>query len=422
MPPESDLTLHHGLVRRLAASLRLVLFGGLLFIGVGAFLFFLITRAADERERALVAAELEHSAGTIADALRPVLRAATPGDVTVISEALQLYASSDRTLRLFFTPRDSAPGVFFIAGAPARVVAQAEESTARLVTTGALGNFSPACVPGRIDPAAGQRGGGFWAVVPVASPAGCWRLVANRTMAATAPSILMLPPIRSTGLAAAAAALLMFAAAILAMTQTRRLRQLSDLGQGFAEITAVPDTALLPQPANDENLPAETPAANVNEASGDISSAILDLKRTAVDLSGAVGVYAAAARTKLGADADRLQLEVDGGVLIDGREEYVRTILEDLVDPALRAPLTGRSIILSLRAEDLEGRGSALLMISLPPAVPGEEAAGRLSLIKQFVAALGAAAALETRSDGAETVRLRFPLSRCYIRTRTDVG
>lgn len=419
MPPDSDIALQRGLVRRLGTSLRLVILMALAFIGLGAFLFFLIARAADERARDVLAVELEHSTATIADALRPVLRGAAPGDVALIAQAMAPYASSDRVLRLYFTPGNGGTdGVFFIAGAPVRAVAQGDDATTRMIAGGALGSFAASCTPTRIDATLGRRDGPLWSVVPVASTAGCWRLVANRTVAATGPSVLLIPPIRSTGIAAVAAALIMIVAVIVALTHVRRLRQLGDMSQGFAEITAVPDAALLPQPANDGVLPAEADAAL--GPANDATAEILDLKRGAVDVSAVVTAYAEAARAMLGADGTRLQLDIEPSILIDGREAFVRTILEDLIEPALRAP--AGPIAISLHADDLEGRGSTLLMITVPPGTPGEEGAGRLSHIKQFIAALGATSAAEMRPDGGETVRLRFPLSRCYNRARSGAG
>jgi hypothetical protein len=405
-------------MRRLAASVRLVVLGGLVLVGLVSFLVFLTVRAADERSRALLAEELDHSAATIADALAPVLRAATPGDAALLTEAMTPYASSDRTLRLFFTPAEGgARGVFFITGAPVQAVARTEDEAGRVVTSGALGDFSAACVPG----GAGVRGrsGPLWAVTPIVSPSGCWRLVASRGVVSTGASFLTLPPIRSAGLAAIAAAVLMLAAAILALAQMRRLRQLGDFAQTFAEITAGPDPQLLPRPANDEAVATDAGERDLGSAQ------VLDLKRAVVDLSAAVIAYTDAARVKLGADGGQLKTDIEHGLAIDGRADFVRTILEDLLDPALRAPLSGNSIVVTLKSEDMETRPAAMLTITTPPLTPGEDpgddARGRLSLIKQFVAALGAVAAVEARAD-AEIVLLRFPLSSRHFPAQKDAG
>lgn len=418
MPPDSDPALSHSLMRRLAASVRLVVVGGLVLVGLVSFLVFLVLRAADERGRALLAEELELSAATIADALAPILRAATPGDAALLAEAMSPYASTDRTLRLFFTPAEGgARGVFFIAGAPVQAVARTEDEAGRAVTGGALGDFSGPCVPARVSTRA--RGGPLWAVTPIASPSGCWRLVAGRSIAATGNAFLALPPIRSAGLAAVAAAVLMIAAAILALAQTRRLRQLGDFAQTFAEITAGPDPQLLPQPANDE---AVTISAREEES---VSAEILDLKRGVVDLSAAVIAFTDAARVKLGAGGGQLKTDIEHGLYIDGRADFVRTILEDLVEPALRAPLSGHPIAVTLKSQDMETRPAAVLAITTPllasGAGPGEDARGRLSLIKQFVAALGAVAASEARAD-ADAVLLRFPLSSRHRPAQKDFG
>ncbi len=418
MPRDNDPTISPNLMRRLAISVRLVVFAGLVLLGLVSFLMFLIARAGEERSRALLADEHSYVTATIADALAPILRAATPGDAALLTEVMTPYASTDRTLRLFFTPAEGgARGVFFIAGAPVQAAAQTEDEAGRVVTSGVLGDFAAACSPARLHGRA--RSGALWAVAPIASPSGCWRLVAGRDVVSTGTAFLALPPIRSAGLAAAAAALLMIAAAILALAQTRRLRQLGDFAQTFAEITAGPDPQLLPLPANDE---ADATAAR---EAGPGSAQILDLQRAVVDLSAAVIAYTDAARVKLGADGGDLKTEIEHGVTIDGRADFVRTILEDLLDPALRAPLSGNPIVVTLRSEDLDTRPAAMLTITTPPLAPSEEggddARGRLSLIKQFVAALGAVAASEVRTD-AEVVLLRFPLSSRHRSTQKDAG
>jgi hypothetical protein len=413
-----------GLARRLAVSLRLVLVGGVVLVALVSFLAFLIVRAADERGRALLASELDRSVVTIGDALRPTLRAATPGDAELLAGAMAPFAASDRALHLFFTPLEGgASGVFFIAGAPAQAVAQMESEATRLVAGGALGDFSAACTPNRVD--AGATGvGTLWALVPVASSVGCWRLVASQTVAAAAPSFLALPPVRSTGLAAAVAALLMLAALVLAMTQTRRLRELGEFAHGFAEITAVPDQTLLPLPANDSASPSENKTPESESA--DVAARILDLKRGAVDLSAAVRSYVDVARARLGADAAQIHAEIEDGICIEGRADFVRTILEDLIEPALRAPLGGRSggdpIVISLATEAADVRDHAVLTLVTAGGLPGEDARGRLSLVKQFIAALGALATSETRPGGAGVVRLRFALSPASLRIQKDVG
>ncbi|MCC6912876.1 MAG: hypothetical protein IT566_04180 [Rhodospirillaceae bacterium] len=418
MPHDSDPALPHSLMRRLAISVRLVVMGGLVLVGLVSFLAFLLIRAADERGRALLAEELDHSTATIADALAPVLRAATPGDAALLTEAMTPYASTDRALRLFFTPAEGgARGVFFIAGAPVQAVAQTESEAGRIVTGGALGDFTAACTPAR--PASDGHGASLWAVTPVASPSGCWRLVASRGVVGAGTTFLALPPIRSTGLAAAAAAVLMIAAAVLALAQTRRLRQLGDFTQTFAEITAGPDPGLLPPPANDEA------AASLPAGPEPASAQILDLKRSVVDLSAAVIAYTDAARVKLGADGGQLKTDIAQGLTIDGRVDFVRTILEDLLGPALRAPLSGHPIIVTLKSDDMETRPAAMLSITTPPLMSGDDLAGdargRLSLIKQFVAALGAVATLEARAE-AEAVLLRFPLSARHCPAQKDAG
>jgi hypothetical protein len=405
-------------MRRLAVSVRLVVLGGLVLVGLASFLIFLVVRAADERGRALLAEELDQSAATIANELAPVLRAATPGDAALLTDAMTPYASVDRTLRLFFTPAEGgARGVFFIAGAPAQTVAQTEDEAGRVITSGALGEFTAACTPARI--AAHGRGGPLWALKPIASPSGCWRLVVSRNVVSTGTAFLASPPLRSAGLAAAAAAVLMIAAAILALAQTRRLRQLGDFAQTFAEITAGPDPQLLPLPANDEAIAVEPPEAEP------ASAQILDLKRGVVDLSVAVIAYTDAARVKLGADGGQLKTDIQHGLTIDGRADFVRTILEDLLDPALRAPLNGQPILVALRAEDMDTRPAAMLTITTPPPPAGvnagDDVRGRLSLIKQFIAALGAVAAVDATAEG-ETVLLRFPLSARHRPPQKDVG
>lgn len=418
MSPDSDTLPHRGLARRVAISLRLVLCAGALLAGLVALTVFLIGRAADERTGALLAEELNHSAVTIAGVLQPVLRAATPGDVGVIAQAMEPYAATDRTLRLFFTPV-SGGGVYFIAGAPAQAAAHLEEEAARAVTSGRLGDFSGACVP--VGPASPTSADFLWAVAPIASPAGCWRLVLNRTAIAAAVPFFSLPSVRGAALAAAAAALLMLAAAVLALTQIRRLRELGDFTQTFPEITPLPDATLLPQPANDARA-AEGP--QVARDPDETSAQILDIKRGTVDLSAAVLAYTDMARQKLGPNAAPLHTEVQRGLLIDGRADFIHTILEDLVDPALQAAATQmhvQPISLSLTAEDSTGRGQALLVVATPRIAGGDDTGGRLALIKQFVVALGASVTNEV-TDSGDIVRLRFPLSPGHRHSQKDVG
>ncbi len=277
MPPASESMIQSGLVRRLAASLRLVIVGSFILAGLFGLLFLLVVRAADKREHALLAAEFDRAAETVAEVLRPVLRTATPGDVMVIADAMAPYASPDRALGLFFTPADGgAPGVYFIAGAPAQVFGRVEGESARLVNTGAFGDMSAACVPARRDAAAADATS-LWAVVPIAGVAGCWRLIAHRALAGVGPRFAALPEVRAVGIAAAAAALLMIAAALLALAQARLLRRVADVAHAYAEIAAVDDTGALPQPANDQA--AAAPVKPVR-APFNAACAVVDAVRT----------------------------------------------------------------------------------------------------------------------------------------------
>ncbi|MGE4062110.1 MAG: hypothetical protein AB7E79_01975 [Rhodospirillaceae bacterium] len=415
MPPDNEAAHPRGLLRRLTASLRLVLAGGCSLIALTAFLVFLVGRAADERNRALLAEEFDRTALALADALRPILRAATPGDVAVIAEAMDPYASADRTLYLFFTPANGgASGVFFITGAPAIVAARTEGEAERAVASGTLGDFSASCAPTRTS--ALSAAGTYWAAVPLASPSGCWRLVASRPVRSMAIPYFSLPPLRSAALGAAAAALLMLAAAILALTQTRRLRSFAEVGHAFAEITAVPDPALLPLPANDGSAIDDPPEASPETAQ------VLTLTRSIVDLSSVVRAHTDTVATTLATDADRLRADIADGLLIEGRADFVRTILEELVEPALRAPSTREPIVVTLSGDDLGGRGFAMLTVETPPGAAGDEAAGRLSHIKQFIAALGAAVTTEMCGGGRLRVLLRLPLARGVQTVRSDAS
>jgi len=409
--------------RRLTGALRLAFVSALILAGLLAFLMLLIGRAADERAHALLATEIDRSAATVADALRPVLRAASPGDAPLIAEAMDTYAAPDRILRLYFTPADSpARAVFFIAGAPAQMLSATDTAATQQISAGLFGESSAACRPAQ-RPAGASAGDFLWAAVPVANPSGCWWLVATTAVAAAGPSFLVMPPIRSAGLAAAAAALLMLTAIILAMTQARRLRT-ADSAQGF-EITAVDDPALLPQPANDRALAGGV--VPEQKTQGHTTADILDLRRAAIDLSGAVRAYVDGAHARLGSDAARLEADLEDGISIEGRAEYVRTILDELIGPALRAPpgsdQSGAGAIqISLRAEDVDERPTALLMVVLPQAPFTADVGGRLALIKQFALALAATASLERQADGRETVRLRFAVSSLRPPLRADIG
>lgn len=401
-------------------SLRLVLLGAVVLVGLVSYLDFLIVQAVGERDRALLASELDRTVALIGEALGPALRAATPGDAQLLAEALAPFGSPERTLHLFFTPNEgTAPGVFFIADAPAQGPRPGESEATRLVARGALGDFSATCNPSRIDVAA-TPAGPLWALVPVGSSVGCWRLVARQTVTLAAPRFMALPRVRSTGLAAAAAALLMLAALASAMTQTRRLRALGDFAHGFAEIKAVEGGTPLPQPANDALQPMESRSPGT-EPAADASAQVLDLKRGVVDLSAAVRGYVDGARAHLGVDAAKLQAEIEEGIWIEGRADFVRTILEDLVGPAVRAPLEDEPTVVTLVSEDGEDRDRAVLTLVMAGGAPGVDAGGRLSLVKQFIVALGALVTCETRADGADVVRLRFARSPAR-RIQRDVG
>jgi hypothetical protein len=213
----------------------------------------------------------------------------------------------------------------------------------------------------------------------------------------------------------------MLAALVLAMTQTRRLRELGDFTHGFAEITGVSDQTLLPLPANDSVNLSESKAPE-SGPTADASAQILDLKRGVVDLSAAVGAYVDSARARLGADAAQLRAEIEDGICIEGRADFVRTILEDLVDPALNAPLGGEPIVITLATEEADLRDHAMLTLATAGGAPGEDAGGRLSLVKQFIVALGALVTSETRPDGADVVLLRFALAPGHRRIQKDVG
>lgn len=202
----------------------------------------------------------------------------------------------------------------------------------------------------------------------------------------------------------------MILGATLALVQARRLEGRNGLARPGTEVILAPDPALPPLATNGEadsddvvTPPLDPPA--------EPSPVMLDLRREAFDLSAAVRAFADSARTKLGADAFQLKADIEDNVFIDGRPEFVRTILEDLLDPALSAPTAHAALALALRTDAEGGRGHAVLTLDTPRVLE-TDARGRLSLVKQFIAALGAAATSEARPNGAERVFLRFPLSR----------
>ncbi len=99
-------------------TLKLVALVGI-FVALPAVLYFQF-ESADRQTRALVMRAIQDRSGLIADALKPVLKAADTASPAALNDALARYSSDGTVLKLMFQPTaERKSGRFFlVASAP----------------------------------------------------------------------------------------------------------------------------------------------------------------------------------------------------------------------------------------------------------------------------------------------------------------
>jgi hypothetical protein len=401
------------------------------FVALPILFHAVVTASNSEREGALAYFARERSA-LIATALAPVLEGATPADADRLAPELERFATEGQTLKLFFRPPSSAAavGVFFIAGAPVVASEQLKTSNESLQAEGAFERLIEACdspsAPGTMVLGTGSAA---TILTRVLNPYGCWGVVSTQAMPVLEPfwtnSALRIIAVVYIGIA-----LLVLGSTASLLYNLRRARV--QLAPSWARIEPTlnirleaPSVLSVPEDAPPVSpLPTSPPAASeaaepdlalTQEAAPShaqahpdwLASALLDGARTTIDLSEIVRTYIFAEQQRLERGQARLTADVADHVAIHGRADFVRTILDELVGSALGA--TGSAHV-ALGIQQDESRGRALLTVAYDAAVESPaEAFGRLSLIKQFVSALGGVSASENREDGGVTIRVAFP-------------
>ncbi|MDP1840108.1 MAG: HAMP domain-containing sensor histidine kinase [Reyranella sp.] len=172
-------------LRRLAASLTLQLVALVgIFVALPVVLYFQF-ESADRQTRALVTRAIQDRSSLIADALRPVLKAADTASPLALNEALVRYGSDGTVLKLMFQPTaERKSGRFFlVASAPQlqrdAVTAELEELDQR----GILKRLSQVCAWDATDEIRyRQRDGSvelLTSIIPIQADNGCWVLTST---------------------------------------------------------------------------------------------------------------------------------------------------------------------------------------------------------------------------------------------------
>jgi two-component system sensor histidine kinase ChvG len=334
-------------------------------------------------------------------------------------------------------------------------------------------------------------------VTPVQSDRGCWAVVvAARTDTVadlidgraywTRPEAQMAAVVYAT---MAVLVFLIFGAVWSALARFRRTAARVEEGQSFATTTAVPEleqvgrefdgmvarlkraTDVLRQAAEDNAHAFKGPIAVIRQAvelvgkkvNGDrdaalgvgaiavsldrleglvrsaqrLDTATADLLETGwstVDLSSLVEAFADDYRLMLGVRQEILKVKVEPGIAVQGRDDVIETILENLVDNAVSFSPPEGTVRVALEADDgvalltVEDNGVGVDPSHLPriferyyssrppvngrdPNAPAEMHFGiGLWLVRQHVLALGGSVAAENRKGGGLRVTVRLPI------------
>lgn len=365
-----------------------------------------------EGERASAANDLRATEiSLVAKAIAPALEQATPADAADLSKALARFAGKDLALRVFFRPpsTQASSGVFFIAGAPELGAEALKAETARLQTAAIFTRFIELCdEPGLREAAAVADRGRLTTVTRVRGANGCWGLVSVAGVPVAA-AFWSHPALRITGFVYAALVVLALASAVRMLITLRRARRIT---RDFEEVPwldaigpPIPAAPMAPviAPVIAEIAPRDAP----KRADGPLdvnAPGLLDAAREAIDLSQILRSYLETERQSLGGARGRLVDDLQEAIVIRGRADFVSTILTELIGGPLR---DGASAKVTLTVAEDETRRRALLTVALHGLSAASAEMGRLPMIKQFVAALGAVSA-ETREQTAVTVRVAF--------------
>jgi hypothetical protein len=426
VPPAPDRS---GLLKACtsAALMQLVVMLAV-FIAFPILLYGIVERAETERAAARVQIAGERAV-LIAKALAPALGQAPDADTEQLSRELVRYQGDELTLKLFFRPSalgappGEGPGVVLIARAPAlapEALKGENEISENAQTAQRLIQLCDGDDPRGLFLTA--SGNASMALVRVRAAHGCWGIAAVSVLPA-APALWSNPALRITALAYAAMALLAIVSMARVLMTLRRARVADDPAaapeasprtpleeENKAQVpednaaTPVAEPASAPQP---EAPPPEdtAPQSSSPDYLADAPPGLIDVARGAVDLSGLVRTYLDTEREKLSGAAGRIKAQIEDGITINGRGDFIATILGELIGHPLHK---GGAVEVHLSTVPHENRRRALLTVAQDATASDE--IGRLPYIKQFVAALAAVSAARPREDGGVTVSVSFPI------------
>lgn len=375
------------------------------FIALPILLYAVVRATGAERDIARFQAGSAR-ADLVAAGLAPALEQSTPADAERLTRELARYESDGLRLKLFFRPpaTSESSGVFFIASGTALSAEMLRAETSRLQGAGIFQVLIEQCgEAGPRDTTVIADALSVTTATRVRSAYGCWGIVADFAAPAVAP-IWSNPALRITGFVYAGIVLLALASAVWLLINLGRARAL--------EVEAVPERAepvLLAAPAAaPESPPLEAEAEKTALAAdpfeaGGVDIGLIEVARQAIDLSQIVQNYLAEEARSLGDENRRLHGDIESGIIMSGRADFVATILAELVGGALK---DGGTVRVTLSTARDESRRRALLTVAQTGGAIAD--LGRLPLIKQFLAALGAVSA-ESRDAAGAIVRVAFP-------------
>ncbi|MGE4062113.1 MAG: hypothetical protein AB7E79_01990 [Rhodospirillaceae bacterium] len=387
-------------------------------VAIGAFVYSVVGAWGAGEEKAYVRHSHDRTA-LIVQGLMPLLVRGSPADAEELTRALAGYASDDISLKLFFRQAGSTSGVFLIAQTDSPVAGE------QVQAGGILERFGELCDAPDLRGTLTFGASALTTLSRIRSPHGCWGVIAAFPPP-TPAAWRSHTPLAVTALSAAALLLLGLWNALRLVADLRRVR--AQEADGLPDLAPARIEPVFEVPRADDAIAAAVPSApqavelrlrddvtappheepsTPADAHRDDAGGLLDTIRGPIDLSQVVRAYVEAERQK--PKGAQLAAEIAEGVVIQGRADFVSAILGELIGSGLDGD--GKAHI-TLAAETDESRRRAFLTVDYDPpgAAPGE-AMGRLSLVKQFIAALGGVSACEHRDDGGVTVRLAFHAS-----------
>jgi two-component system sensor histidine kinase ChvG len=487
------------MLARFSKSIRVQLAVLLLIFSIPPILLYSVFGAAEREKQQVLLEAVRENGRIVARGLTPFIQAMQPGDVSRIPQELARFESDQRSIKVLFKPAEGRAGFYYVASTPSVPAEDLAEERERLVDLGIIAQLDQSCsgdvaLGHRVTSA--RRGEYLLSITPLQSARGCWVIIVAADESAVAGlsderAYWQRPEARVAALVYAIMAVMVFvvfASVWSALARFKRTAATIERGSSFASATAVPElkqmgrvfdamverlrqaTELLRRAAEDNAHAFKAPIAVIRQASalvagrardsdvlavtaintsldrleGLVRSArhldaatadLLDPQWTYIDLSRLAADFVSDYALTLETRAVRVIADVAPGIAVNGREELLETIFENLLDNAIGFSPEGGNVTVRLRGENefavlsVVDEGPGVGAGNLPHifdryfSARGEQHSAAtdtstephfgigLWLVRQNAYALGGSAEAANNPSGGFTVTVRLPLA-----------